>query len=185
MRRLNRLGDVRVRAEGQAALAVLLRPLGGDDDDGDVLELRVLPHQRDQLQTVHDRHVDIGEDQIDLLRPGELLQRVDAVDGLDDLRVLETLEGKGDQLTHGRRVFDDQEVRVLQCHYPRLTLTMWWWSADRGSSGWYSASARTANRVSKRRSPSPRARRGARRARSPRRRMSPSAAGACRWRSGR
>src|SRR5207244_2910882 len=131
--------------------------------DGDAPELRVLPHQRDELETVHHRHVDVGQDQVDLVRPGELLQRVDAVDRLDDLRVLEPLERKRDQLTHGRRILDDQKVRVL--HYPRLTLTMMmWWSADRGSSGWCSASAPTANRVLKRRSPSRHARRAARRA---------------------
>src|SRR5437773_4554904 len=137
MRRLDGLGDVRVRAEGQAALTVLFSTFGGDDDDGDVLELRVLPHQRDELESVHHRDVDVGEDQIDLVRAGELFQRIDAVDRLDDLRVLESLQRKRDQLAHGRRVFDDQKVRVLLCHYPRLALTMMWWSADRGSSGWY------------------------------------------------
>src|SRR2546423_13428813 len=174
MRRLNRLRDVRVRAQGQPPLPILLRPFGGDDDDGDVLQLRVLTHQRDELEAVHDRHVDVGQDQVDLLRAGELLQRIDAVDRLDDLGVLESLQRKRDQLTHGRRVFDDQEVRVLHGHYPPLTLTMWW-SADPGSSEWYSASSPTASRVSTRRSPSPRAPRAARRARSPPRKTSPSA----------
>ena len=69
MRRLDRLGDVGVRAEGQTALAVLLGSLGGADDDRDVPKLRVLPHQRDELEAVHDRHVDVGQDQVDLLRP--------------------------------------------------------------------------------------------------------------------
>src|SRR5687768_9126476 len=67
MRRLDGLADVRVGAEGQAALAVLLGSFGGDDDDGDVLELRVLADQRDQLEAVHHRHVDVGEDQVDLV----------------------------------------------------------------------------------------------------------------------
>ena len=40
-----------------------------------------------------------------------------AVDRLDDLRVLESLQRKRDQLPHGRRVFDDQKVRVLHPHW--------------------------------------------------------------------
>src|ERR1019366_2140180 len=128
-----------------------------------------------ELQSVHHRHVDVGEDEIDLVGPGEFLERVDAIHCLDDPGVLESLQRERDQLAHGWRVFDNQKVRVLECQgYPPLTM---WSSAGRGSSESCSASAPTASRVWTRRSPSQRARREARRARNRPPRTSLSAGG--------
>ncbi|MND00112.1 hypothetical protein D3C83_186140 [compost metagenome] len=61
----------------------------------------------DQLEPVHDRHVDVGQDQVELLG-GELLERADAVARLGHRNVLDPAERKDDQLPHHRRIFDYQ-----------------------------------------------------------------------------
>jgi hypothetical protein len=59
-----------------------------------------------QLQAVHDRHVDVGQDQIELVR-GQFLERADAVARFGHGDVLDPAEREHDQLPHHRRIFND------------------------------------------------------------------------------
>jgi hypothetical protein len=60
-----------------------LGALGGDDDDGDVLVDLILAHHRHELQSVHDRHVDVDDHDVEMLQR-ELPESIDAVVCLDD-----------------------------------------------------------------------------------------------------
>jgi len=66
VRRLDRLGNVRVRSQRQAPLPILFGALGRDDDDRDVAELLVLTNHRHELEPVHRWHIDVRQNQIGL-----------------------------------------------------------------------------------------------------------------------
>jgi hypothetical protein len=58
-----RLGEVRIRAQGQGALAVGLAALGGDHQDGRGLVLAT-PDKRHELEAREVRHVDVQKKQV-------------------------------------------------------------------------------------------------------------------------
>jgi hypothetical protein len=67
----------------------------------------VHPHALDELQPVHDWHVDVRQDDVELAG-SELPQPVDAVVRLGDAQIADTSERKHDELPHHRGVFYDQ-----------------------------------------------------------------------------
>ena len=73
------LGQVVVGAGLEAAQAVLLAVLVGHDHDRQRFQLRILLDQRDQLDAVHARHVDVGDDQVEVAAA----HRVPAVHAVD------------------------------------------------------------------------------------------------------
>src|SRR5512139_2743957 len=71
---LEGLLDVAAGAHLQAADRVLFLPLGGDDDDGNVLVRGFLLHALQELEAVHHRHVDVEQDEVDALLLPQLLE---------------------------------------------------------------------------------------------------------------
>ena len=100
-------------------------PFRGDDNNRRFLVVGVVPYHAHQFKTVHDRHIDVGHYEIEFLG-AQLLQAIDAVVGLDNLKTANALECKGDQLAHGGRVFDDKHLVVT--HATSLPLI---WSTGR------------------------------------------------------
>src|SRR6185369_13948565 len=76
--RLDRLGDIIVSSQSKGSLSIFLSALGRDDNDGNPLVVGILPNKADQLETVHDRHIDVGKDHIEFLCR-DLLQTIHSV----------------------------------------------------------------------------------------------------------
>src|SRR5262249_33647909 len=83
-----RLLDVPLGAHLQAPDRVLLLALRRDDDDRDRLVRGFLLDALQELETVHDRHVDVEQDEVDSLLLSELVQSLEPVHGADALAVL-------------------------------------------------------------------------------------------------
>ena len=75
------LGQIGVGTRFDTFDALLLRYLCRDDDDGDVVDHVVGPHASAQLQTVHARHHQVGDDEVGHQVDG-LLQSVLSVGGI-------------------------------------------------------------------------------------------------------
>src|ERR1039457_5523086 len=74
------LDDVAVGADIQAAAVILVAPARGEDDHRQRGKRGLLPDRFGQLETVHPRHLHVGEDQVGAL-VGDLDQGLLAVDG--------------------------------------------------------------------------------------------------------
>jgi len=98
---LHRLGDVIVGSQGEGPVAILLGPLGGDHHDRYIGQSRVFTDQTNQFQTIHDRHVDVGKNQIEPFA-GDFLKAVNPIRRLSDRHSRQTFEGESQQLPHGR-----------------------------------------------------------------------------------
>src|SRR5215207_138267 len=61
------LGEIGVGADLQAAQAVLRAVAGGDDDDGELREVLHAAELGRQLEAVHARHLDVGDDAVEAL----------------------------------------------------------------------------------------------------------------------
>src|SRR5258708_25341607 len=107
LRRLDRFGDVGIGAELKRTLPVLARSFRRDDDDRNVLVGRVASYALDELEAIHDRRVDVRQDDNELAG-GQLAKPVDAVGRLRHFQALETREGEHQEWSHHRRVFDDE-----------------------------------------------------------------------------
>src|SRR5450755_1226299 len=107
LRRLNRFGDVGIGAQLQSALPIFLRALGRDDHDRRVFVYRITAHPFHELQAIHDRHVDVGHDDV-VAGGGELTQAVHAVVRLGYAQVSDAREREHEELPHHGRVFNDQ-----------------------------------------------------------------------------
>ena len=80
---LDRFGDVIIGAEGKGAFPVLLCTFSGYDNDRGLFVIRIIAQQAYQLQAIHDRHVYIGENQVEFFRR-QFFQSVNTVARLDD-----------------------------------------------------------------------------------------------------
>src|SRR5438046_5339212 len=97
LRGLEGLLHVSLGSHLEAPDGVFFLSLGGDDDDGDALVGGLLLEPLQELQAVHDRHVDVEEDEVDALLLGELVEGLQPVHGADELAVLVTRQ---EELVH-------------------------------------------------------------------------------------
>src|ERR1700730_8675185 len=67
LRGLEGLLHVSLGSHLEAPDGVFFLPLGGDDDDRDGLVGGLLLHPLQELEAIHDRHVDVEEDEVDAL----------------------------------------------------------------------------------------------------------------------
>src|SRR6185369_6252355 len=111
--RLDRLGNVIIGSQSKSSLSIFLGAFSRDDHDRYPLMRGILPDKTDQLETVHDRHIDISEDHIKFLCRN-LLQTVYTVTGLHDPDPPDPLERKRDELSHGGRIFNYKNIEI--CH---------------------------------------------------------------------
>src|SRR6266446_1443378 len=88
LRGLEGLLHVPLRPHLEAPDRVLFLAFGGDDDDGNGLVGRLLLEPLQELEAVHDRHVDVEEDEVDPLLLAQLVEGLQAVHGGDELAVL-------------------------------------------------------------------------------------------------
>src|SRR5690606_22835558 len=65
--RVERLDDPAGAARGLALVALVLAGFGGEDQDGQRIVLAGGAYVLDELDSVHDRHVDIGDHHVDAL----------------------------------------------------------------------------------------------------------------------
>src|SRR5260221_4878796 len=118
LRGLEGLIDVSLRAHLQAADRVLFLSFGRDDDDGYGLVGRLLLDPLKELEPVHDRHVDVEQDEVDALLLPQLVQRFQPVHGADELAALVTGEEELVHLVDERRIVDGEDLpqhRPLSC----------------------------------------------------------------------
>ncbi len=106
-RRLNRLGDVGIGAEPERALAILSPALGRDHHDRRIPMGRVHPHALNQLEAIHDRHVDVRQDDVELASR-QLSEAVHAIIRFRHAEVGDAPERKHHQLAHHGRIFDNE-----------------------------------------------------------------------------
>ena len=101
---LHRLGDVVGCAGVEALPAIVLHGLGGQGDDRQLAELRQLADRPRRLVAVHLRHHDVHQDDVDVRRPAEDVQRLPAVLGREHVHppVLQHA-GQGDRCCARRR----------------------------------------------------------------------------------
>ncbi len=89
----------------------------GEDDHRDVARARIVLEVAAELEAVHHRHLDVGEDEIDVAvrHPGEGLRAV----ADDDDTIAVRLQGEPDHLGLGSAVLGDEDERgggrVLGC----------------------------------------------------------------------
>src|SRR5512134_3130091 len=107
---LEGLLDVAAGPHLEAADRVLFLPLGGDDDDRDVLVRRLLLDALQELQPVHDRHVDVEQDEVDALLLRELVERLQAVHRAHQLAALVAGEEELVHLVDERGVVDGEDL---------------------------------------------------------------------------
>ncbi len=110
LRGLEGLLHVSLGSHFEAPDRVLLFALGGDDDDRDVLVGGFLLDALEELQAVHDRHVDVEQDEIDLPFLGQLVEGLDAVHGADQLAVLVPGEEELVHLVNECRIVDGEDL---------------------------------------------------------------------------
>src|SRR5512136_2871191 len=110
LRGLERLLHVAAGAHLEAPDRVLLLALGRDDDDRDVLVRGFLLHALEELQAVHDGHVDVQEDEVDAFLLRELVERLQAVHRAHQLAVLVPGEEELVHLVDERRVVDGEDL---------------------------------------------------------------------------
>ena len=79
---------------------------GRQEQDRRALELGLGAQGLDELQAVHVGHVEIGDDDVDLI-VRQHLQGIDPVIGLDDMEA-GVAQGHGDHLAHGPGIIDGQ-----------------------------------------------------------------------------
>jgi hypothetical protein len=118
---LEGLLHVPLGAHLQAADRVLFLSFRRDDDDRNGLVGLLLLHALEELEAVHDRHVDVEEDEVDALLLAELVQRLQPVHGADELAVLVAGEEELVHLVDERRVVDGEDLpqhRLLSCRRP-------------------------------------------------------------------
>ena len=115
--RLDWVRQALVGTERDCPLPIAVRALRRNHADRHVGEARIAANQADPLRSVHDRHVDVHEDEIEVVAR-DPTQAVHAVPGLDDLDALHALQGEHEEPSHRRTVFDDQDSLVGQL--PRL-----------------------------------------------------------------
>src|SRR5258706_3809396 len=118
LRGLEGLLDVSLRAHLQAADRVLFLSFGRDDDDGYGLVGRLLLDPLKELEPVHDRHVDVEQDEVDALLLPQLVQRFQPVHGADELAALVTGKEELVHLVDERRIVDGEDLpqhRPLSC----------------------------------------------------------------------
>ena len=67
----DRLGEVTIEASGETALAVSLHGVRGHRDDGNAADVGggLGADRRDRLESVHDRHVNIHQDNVEVFGP--------------------------------------------------------------------------------------------------------------------
>src|SRR5258707_9211186 len=110
LRGLEGLLDVSLRAHLEAADRVLFLSFGRDDDDGYGLVGGLLLDALQELETVHDRHVDVDQDEVDTLLLPQLVQRLQPVHGADELAALVAREEELVHLVDERRVVDGEDL---------------------------------------------------------------------------
>src|SRR6266545_4538036 len=77
--RIKRLDQVLVRAQRQPLFHIFFASLGGNYEQWNRLLIWIVPDIADQLKPVYVRHIDVGDDQVDLF-PREEPQRIEKVD---------------------------------------------------------------------------------------------------------
>ncbi len=107
------LREVVVGARLEPAPAVFLAILVRDDHDRQLTELRVPFDQLHELDAVHARHVDVGDDEIEVAR-AHGVPAVDAVDRDLDL-VAGLIEQLALELAHGERVVHHEHALGASC----------------------------------------------------------------------
>ncbi len=85
-----RLGHIILRTQGQHAVDARVASVGRDDQHGDGAEQRISRQFLEKLLSVHHRHVDVGEDDVDprLLEQVESLLTVPGIETFADLEAV-------------------------------------------------------------------------------------------------
>ena len=104
--RVEGLDDPAGAAGGLALVTLVLAGFGREDQDGQGIVLAGGAHILDELDAVHDRHVDVGDDHVDILRP-EHVQPLLAILGLQHLEpgIAQRMVEHGQD---GARIIDSQ-----------------------------------------------------------------------------
>ena len=104
--RVEGLDDPAGAAGGLALVTLVLAGFGREDQDGQGIVLAGGAHILDELDAVHDRHVDVGDDHVDILRP-EHVQALLAILGLQHLEpgIAQRMVEHGQD---GARIIDSQ-----------------------------------------------------------------------------
>src|SRR6266568_9473744 len=110
LRGLEGLLHVTLRPHLEAPDRVFFLAFGGDDDDGNGLVGRLLLEPLQELEAVHDRHVDVEEDEVDPLLLGQLVEGLQAVHGRDELAVLVAGEEELVHLVDQRGIVDREDL---------------------------------------------------------------------------
>jgi hypothetical protein len=101
------LGEVTVRAERHRTRAIALGRFGGDDEQRRVAMGLASSNERDQLEAVDVRHVDVDHQEIEAFAR-QYAQRVEATGCLGDLHFGHLFECRSDISARCARVIDDQ-----------------------------------------------------------------------------
>ena len=100
--RIERLGDPAGRPDRPAQLLDLLGDLRGHDQDRRSQIARVFAQFLDEGEAAHDRHVEVGDDEVDLVRL-QIPEPLFPVFRLHDV-VARGAQGRVDHLPHGQRI---------------------------------------------------------------------------------
>src|SRR5262245_5657140 len=84
-------GQIAVGSHTHSQLDVFFRTLGADNDYRQILAVQFRPDPADELEAIHVRHPDVGQDQIKLSIP-DLIKSVLAVNGLGDVGFRNTIQ---------------------------------------------------------------------------------------------
>ena len=85
--RLNRLRQILVRSKADRTLAIVLCTFGRDHADRYPRKALLSANQADELQPIHDRHIDVHEGQVEMVT-GDLPEAVHAILRFHDLDTL-------------------------------------------------------------------------------------------------
>src|SRR5215471_15217100 len=87
----DRLRQIAIGPHAHPELDVLFRTLSTDYNYRQVLSIQFRPHPADKLETVHVRHPDVGQDQVEFSVP-DLVKRVLPVNRLRDVGFLNAVQ---------------------------------------------------------------------------------------------
>ena len=111
--RSERFANVAARARGQSLYHMPFTALGGDHHHRNALGIFYTRQLLDELQTIHDRHVDVAENKVDLILLQDA-QRFGAVAGFKDLRHINAGPEQGTlhDFAHDRGIVHDERAYV-------------------------------------------------------------------------